>query len=266
MREAVRLVMTAVRVGERRACGFIGIARSVFRHTRKVKDTDLREQMREIAEKHRRWGYRQIARRIRTLGFLVNVKKVYRIYVEMGLKYRIRPRKKRTLLPQNPLQVPAKPGVRWSMDFVSDSLYSGRRFRSINIIDDCSREAICLHADFSITGFRLTRLLDEIKLSRDLPNQIVVDNGPEFTSKVFLRWAAENGVVIHFIDPGKPTQNAFVESFNGKFRNECLNEHWFLSLREAQEEIEKWREEYNTVRPHSSLDGLTPAEFVRRAA
>jgi len=184
----------------------------------------------------------------------------------MGLKYRIKNRKKRIHLNQIPIRLPNNSNIRWSMDFMSDSLYDGRKFRILNIIDDFSREAVQMKVGFSITGFHLVRIFEEIKSYRKLPDQIVVDNGPEFTSKIFLRWASENNVDIHFIEKGKPTQNAFVESFNGKVRTECLNEHWFRNIYEAENIIENWRTYFNTERPHSSLNGLSPLEYLEKTA
>jgi putative transposase len=196
----------------------------------------------------------------------LNHKKIYRLYTKLGLKYRIKKKKKRNTGEKSPLVVPGNINERWSMDFVSDSLYDRRRFRVFNLIDDCSRESIIQHADFSITGKRLIRIFDELKTLRPLPKQIVCDNGTEFTSKAFMKWAADNNIDLHFIDKGKPMQNAFVESFNGKFRNECLNEEWFLSIQEAREKIKNWQNEYNTERPHSSLNGLSPYEFIGKLA
>jgi putative transposase len=196
----------------------------------------------------------------------LNHKKIYRLYTKLGLKYRIKKKKKRNTGEKSPLVVPGNINERWSMDFVSDSLYDRRRFRVFNLIDDCSRESIIQHADFSITGKRLIRIFDELKTLRPLPKQIVCDNGTEFTSKAFMKWAADNNIDLHFIDKGKPMQNAFVESFKGKFRNECLNEEWFLSIQEAREKIKNWQNEYNTERPHSSLNGLSPYEFIGKLA
>jgi putative transposase len=184
----------------------------------------------------------------------------------MGLKYRRKTQKKRFYGESVPLRIPVGINVRWSMYFVSDTLYNGRRFRTFNLIDDCSRESVLQYSDFSINGVKLTRLFDDLKKMRTLPAQIVCDNGTEFTSKAFRRWAKENGVEIHYIDKGEPTQNAFVESFNGKFRDECLNEEWFKSLEEARSIIDAWRLEYNSERPHSGLKGLTPYEFIGKTA
>lgn len=184
----------------------------------------------------------------------------------MGLKYRRKSRKKRYCGEQIPLHLPVHSNERWSMDFVSDTLYDGRTFRVFNMIDDCSRESIVQYVDFSISGLRLTRIFDDLKKTRKLPKQIVCDNGTEFTSKAFRQWAHENNVEIHYIDKGKPTQNAFVESFNGKFRDECLNEEWFTSLSHARSIIKAWRNDYNSERPHGGLNGLSPYEFIARIA
>lgn len=252
-------------ISERRSCKIFEIHRSVFRHEYLEKDTELKEEIRSIAMKKRRYGYRRIYEKI-IKNRKVNHKKVYRIYTQMGLKYRIKRKKKRHTGESRPLVIPGARNKRWSMDFVSDALYDGRRFRVLNIIDDYSREAVCQHPDFSISGKRVVRILEELIMTRPLPEQIVVDNGPEFTSKVFLKWAEDNKMDIHFIEKGKPTQNAFVESFNGKFRDECLNEEWFATIKDARNKIEVWRNEYNTERPHSSLNGLSPYEFIGRSA
>jgi len=184
----------------------------------------------------------------------------------MDLKYRIKTQKKRYCGEPVPLLLPETINERWSMDFVTDRLYDSRKFRVFNLIDDCSRESIVQHADFSISGVRLVRIFDDLKNSRPLPKQIVCDNGPEFTSKAFRIWADKNSIELHFIEKGKPTQNAFVESFNGKFRDECLNEELFLNIGRARSIIESWRIEYNSERPHSGLNGLTPYEFIAKTA
>ena len=225
----------------------------------------MKSEIREIALKRKRFGYRRIYNILRKKR-IVNHKKVYRIYCEMDLKYRRKRSKKRYCGEKIPILIPNTIDERWSMNFVSDSLYNGRKFRTFNLIDDCSREAIVQHVDFSITGKRLVRLFDELKERRILPKQIVCDNGTEFTSKAFRKWADQNHVEIHYIDKGKPTQNAFVESFNGKFRDECLNEEWFESISEARSIIEAWRIDYNTERPHKGLGGLSPYEFITKSA
>lgn len=262
-KEAVRISKSIV--SERKACMIFEIHRSVARHKRDEKDKDLEEEIKRIAHKKLRYGYRMIHDVIRKKQ-KVNHKKIYRLYTKLGLKYRIKKKKKRKTYEKFPLVLPGEINKRWSMDFVTDSLYNGRRFRVFNLIDDYNRESIIQHADFSISGKKLVRIFDDLKSLRALPKQIVCDNGPEFTSKAFMKWADYNHIDIHFIDKGKPMQNAFIESFNGKFRNECLNEEWFLSITEAREKIRVWQNEYNTERPHSSLGGLSPYEFVGKTA
>lgn len=252
-------------VSERRACEIVELHRTVFRHKSIEKDTALENEIRRIAEQKHRFGYRRIYLDIRKRE-KVNHKKVYRLYTKMGLKYRIKRKKKRYQGESVPMIVPRGINERWSMDFITDSLYDGRKFRVFNLIDDCSREAIKQHPDFSISGRRLVRIFEEIKSHRALPKQIVCDNGTEFTSKAFMKWAADNNVEIHFIDKGKPTQNAFIESFNGKFRDECLNEEWFLTLSGVRKSIKEWSHEYNSERVHSGLNGLSPYEFIAQIA
>ncbi len=247
------------------ACEIIGLNRTVFRHKSIEKDIEIENKIRGIAEKKRRFGYRRIYLDLRKEQ-RINHKKVYRLYTKMGLKYRIKRKKKRYQGETVPMIVPCGINERWSMDFISDALYDGRRFRVFNLMDDCSREAIVQHPGISITGKRLARIFDEIKSYRSLPKQIVCDNGTEFTSKAFMKWAADNQVEIHFIEKGKPTQNAFIESFNGKFRDECLNEEWFVSLSDARRRIKAWTHEYNCGRVHSSLNGLTPYEYIAQIA
>jgi putative transposase len=252
-------------VSERKACEIMELHRSVFRHDKNEKDKDLKEEIRLIANKKRRYGYRRITDELRKTQN-INHKKVYRIYTDLGLKYRIKNRKKRYCGEKKPMILPFGMNERWSMDFVSDSLYDGRKFRVFNLIDDYTRESIIQHPDFSISGIRLVRIFEDIKKTRELPKQIVCDNGTEFTSKVFMKWADDNNVELCFIDKGKPTQNAFVESFNGKFRDECLNEEWFMNLADARCKIGEWHREYNSERPHSSLGGISPYEFIRKIA
>jgi putative transposase len=252
-------------VSERRSCELVELHRTVFRQKTEEKDADLKDRIRKIATGNKRYGYRRICIKIRKTE-RVNHKKIYRLYSEMGLKYRRKSRKKPYLGDKVPLVVPSKPGERWSMDFISDSLYDGRKFRVLNVIDDCSREAIIQHAGFSIGGKMLVRIFEELKKTRSLPQQIVCDNGPEFTSKAFRCWASENNVTIRYIDKGKPTQNAYIESFNGKFRDECLNEEWFRNIVEARLKINAYKIMYNTERPHSGIGGMTPYEFIAQIA
>ncbi len=200
---------------------------------------------------------------LRAEGLVVNPKRTYRLYREEGLQVRTKRRKKLNR-PRIPMLVPTAVNQRWSMDFVSDQLANGRRFRILNIVDDYSREIVLQIVDFSISGYRLARELDQ--LERKLPKSIVCDNGPEFTCKAMFFWAKRTGSKLHFIQPGKPTQNAFVESFNGKFREYCLDMHWFASLADARSTIDDWRSHFNHVRPHRSLGKIPPAVFAERVA
>ena len=196
-------------------------------------------------------------------GHVINPKRTYRIYREEGLQVRTKHRKK-LIRPRIPMVVPDSVNQRWSIDFVSDQLANGRRFRVLNIVDDYSRECVSQLVDFSISGQRLDREFD--RLTRQLPKTIVCDNGPEFTSKAMFFWAKRTGGKLHFIQPGKPTQNAFVESFNGKFREYCLNLNWFTGREDARSTIDLWRDHYNHVRPHRSLGKKPPAVFAREVA
>ena len=221
--------------------------------------------MKELAIQHPRYGYLMLHALLRYEGLVINKKRTYRLYKEENLQVRTKKRKKLQRDRQT-MELPRSPNQRWSMDFVSDQLANGRRFRVLNIVDDYSRELAGQLASVSITGKQVARFLDQITERRTLPKSIVCDNGPEFTSKAMFFWSQKSKAQLAFIQPGKPTQNAFVESFNGKFRNECLNQHWFRSLHEAEHIIEQWREHYNTVRPHSSLGYVTPVAFAKKVA
>jgi putative transposase len=196
----------------------------------------------------------------------VNHKRVYRLYGQEGLQVRRRKRKRIGAVERQALAIPIRPNERWSMDFIADALTDGRRFRSLNIVDDFNRECLAAQVDTSLTGARVVRVLEQLRERRGLPQVLVMDNGPEFAGQALDVWAYQQGVKLHFIEPGKPVQNAFIESFNGKMRDECLNEHWFLSLGEARETMEAWRRDYNEVRPHSSLGNRTPQEFTGAGA
>jgi putative transposase len=197
---------------------------------------------------------------------MANHKRIYRLYREEGLTVRRRRRKRVAASARCPLPVPTKVNERWSIDFMADTLADGRSFRTFNVVDDLSRECPAIEVDTSIPGARVVRVLDGIAAERGYPEAIVLDNGPELAGKALDAWAYRHGVQLHFIRPGKPNENAYIEGFNGKFRDECLNEHWFTGLSDARFTIETWRRDYNQVRPHSSLDGRTPEEFARQAA
>ena len=247
---------------ERRACDVVGLCRSTCRYQAIPKnDEEIRSRLRELAEQRRKFGAPRLHTMMLREGYQINHKRTERLYREEGLSLRLKKRKKRTSHLRVVLGRPERVNQHWSMDFVSDNLFSGRRFRVLTVVDDFSRECPVLEADHSLTGQRVSRVLDRVALTRGLPEVITVDNGPEFISKALDLWAFENKVKLRFIQPGKPTQNAYIESFNGKFRDECLNEHVFVSLYKAQEIIESWRKDYNANRPHSSLGNMSPKEF-----
>lgn len=258
--------MATRQLSERHACRLINLSRSVARYAgRPDHDQALRDRLKALAQQYPRYGYLLLHGLLQAEGLVVNKKRTYRLYTELGLQVRTKRRKKLTR-PRVVMDVPTQRDQRWSLDFVSDQLASGRRFRVLNVIDDYSRECIGQLVETSISGARLARYLDDLVQQRSCPETIVCDNGPELTSKAMFFWARQRQVRIHFIQPGKPTQNAFVESFNGKLRDSCLNQHWFHDLDDARHIIEAWRTHYNEVRPHSSLGYLPPAVFARRAA
>ena len=225
----------------------------------------MRARLRTLAHERPRFGYRRLQVLLQREGFTVNHKRLWRLYRQEGLAVRRKRRKRAALGRRILLPVAQRVNERWSMDFVGDSLADGRSFRTLNIVDDFSREAPAIVVDQSLPGERVVRELEQLIAQRGVPAMIVTDNGPEFAGKALDAWAYRRGVKLHFIRPGKPVENAYVESFNGKFRDECLNEHWFTSLAHARDVIEGWRQDYNEVRPHSSLGNATPAEFARRA-
>lgn len=262
-REAVTTLMTERRFGITRACGLTGISRSLYRYrSRRPDGSALRQRIEALAALKRRYGYRRIHVLLKREGFTHNWKRTYRLYREAGLAVRRRKRKRIGPFERKPLPKPTAANVSWSMDFVSDGLSDGRRLRCLVIVDDCTRECLALEVDTSITGKRVVAVLERLADSRALPQSITVDHGPEFEGKVLDAWAYANAVTLSFIRPGKPVENAYVESFNGKFRDECLNEHWFITMAQARRIIEAWRIEYNTERPHSSLSDRTPEEYA----
>ncbi len=230
---------------------------------RRQEDAALRTRIREIAEAKRRYGCPRIYVWLRREGWRVNHKKVERISSrEEGLSLRRRRRKKLAAVPRGALPRPSQPGRCYAMDFVHDRLVTGRRFKCLTMIDPCSKEVPVIEVDVAVGGARVCRILDRLFLTRPLPETLLLDNGPEFAGTALDAWAAQHGVHLHFIQPGKPVQNAFIESFNGKFRDECLHEHWFVTLQEAQLVIEAWRREYNEERTHSTIGDMTPQEFI----
>jgi putative transposase len=252
---------------QRRACKLVGIEPKTFRYVgRRSDDGEVRARLRVLAAERRRFGYRRLHILLRREGVRLNHKRLFRIYREERLGVRKRGGRKRALGTRTPMALPQGPNQRWSLDFVSDALASGRRFRVLAVVDDFSRECLGLVVDRSLSGLRVGRELDRIAELRGRPAMIVSDNGTELTSHAILRWQEERSVLWHYIAPGKPQQNGFVESFIGRFRDECLNEHLFGGLAAARRIIETWRIDYNTARPHTSLGGLTPVVFANRPA
>jgi putative transposase len=261
-RQVVAHVCTTHEVSERRACQALGVDRSTVRYrSLRPDDGAVRLRIRELAHVRRRFGYRRLHFLLKREGLAMNQKRFRRLYREEGLQVRKRGGRKRALGPRAPLALPSRPNERWSLDFVSDTFTDGRRFRALAVVDDCTRECLALVADTSLSGARVARELDAIIAIRGRPTTCVSDNGTELTSMAILAWSKGAGVDWHYIQPGKPQQNAFVESFNGRLRDECLNETAFSSLDEARAVLAAWRDDYNRVRPHSALANRTPEEF-----
>jgi putative transposase len=229
-------------------------------------DKPLRERLLELAAERPRFGYRRLHVMLVREGWEINRKRVYRIYRELGLAVRRKKRKRVAQANRLPRVVPIAKNLQWSMDFMRDTLADGRVFRTLNVVDDATRECLAIEVDTSLSGARTARVLDRVATKRGgYPSRLVLDNGPECTSKALDQWAYERGVTLAFIRPGKPIENCFVESFNGRLRDECLNLHWFLGLTDARARIEAWRVDYNNARPHGSLGNLTPKEYARGA-
>ncbi|TAZ92115.1 IS3-like element ISRle4 family transposase [Rhizobium ruizarguesonis] len=263
-RKAVAHLMSHHEMSERRACKAIGFCRMTVRYeTRRDDDHELRERMKALAHERRRFGYRRIHVLLRREGHLVNHKRLFRLYREEKLTVRKRGGRKRAIGTRAPMLVPMVANDRWSLDFVSDQFTDGRRLRILTVVDDCTRECLALVSDTSLSGLRVARELDRIIEERGKPRMIVSDNGSEFTSNAILQWADRTKVDWHYIAPGKPIQNAFIESFNGRLRDEFLNETLFSSLAHARSALSNWRSDYNDQRPHSGLGWLTPAEFAQ---
>lgn len=263
-----RAVVTAVQarypISERYACRALGFERSVVRFTpqRPFLDAPLREKLVALAAEHPRWGVPRLHWRLQRDGWLVNYKRVERLYRLEGLAVRRRKRK-RLAVPRVPRPIAVGPNDTWSLDFVSDQLSSGRRFRCLTLIDSCTRECLAITVAYSLPSTSVIAALESVIAVRGQPTRLSLDNGSEFRSRAFDAWAADRGIALQFIQPGKPVQNAHVESFNGKFRDECLNQHWFLSLLDAQFHIERFRRAFNTARPHEACHPLTPFEFAQ---
>jgi len=264
----VRYLCTAYAVSERRACRTVRCARATY-YYRSHRDprTALRQRLREMAQTRVRYGYRKIRVLLNREGWAVGKKLVYRLYREEGLMLRRRsPRRRKSVVPRVHRPTVTRPNEAWTLDFVADQLVDGRRFRALTVIDVYTRECVAIEVGQRLRGEHVVAVLNRLKVHRGTPRRLFCDNGSEFSSQLMDLWAYHNKVSIDFSRPGTPTDNAHVESFNATLRRECLNAHWFESLREAHDRIEAWRREYNESRPHRALQDRTPEEFARAHA
>jgi putative transposase len=253
-------------LSERRACRLVALSRSVYRYqARRPDDTAIREQLTALAERHRRWGFDKMMDWLRQQGFSWNHKRVYRVYCELGLNRRIKPKKRLPTRHPEPLSQPAAANQVWSIDFMGDSLTDGRAFRTLNIIDDYNREALHIEVDTSLPASRVIRVLDQVAADRGYPQAIRSDNGPEFIAQVLADWARDHQLLWDFIQPGKPAQNAYIERFNRTYREDVLDAYLFDTIEEVRTATDTWLEEYNAVRPHAALGGATPMAFAAAA-
>jgi transposase InsO family protein len=252
-------------LSERRSLAVAGMSASAYRYaTRPDRNMELRQRIQALAQRHKRYGVGMIHLKLRQAGLLVNYKRVERLYQEAKLQVRRRKRKKVPVAERQPLARPKAANEVWSMDFVFDRTAEGRVIKCLTVVDDATHEAVVIEVERAISGMGVTRVMDRLALTRGLPRVIRSDNGKEFCGKAMVAWAHERGVQPRLIEPGKPNQNAYIESFNGRLRDECLNEHWFPSLLHARAEIERWRREYNEERPKKALGGLTPAAYAKQ--
>lgn len=263
-RQVVTHLRAAFRVSARRACRLVRLSRSRWHYQpqRPLRDLPVRARLRELAAERPRFGYQRLYLLLRREGVVVNHKRVYRLYREERLLVRPRDRRKQVAVARVPLAAPTQPNERWGMDFIHDACADGRRFRCLTMVDEYTRECPVIEVDTSLPAGRVIGVLDQLAGRRGLPKSLVVDHGPEFISRALDLWAYRRGVELVFIRPGKPVENAYVESFHSRFRDECLSAHWFETLPDARFHIERWRQDYNEVRPHTSLAGRTPAEFI----
>jgi putative transposase len=265
-RELVDFLVKSMELSERLSCELAGLSRSVRRYQgRRDADLALRFELKKLASERPRFGYRRLGCLMRRRGIVVNHKRLWRIYREEGLVVRRKRRKRVAAAAREARPTLTGANQRWSMDFMSDSLKDGRTLRVFNVVDDWSRLCPTIEVDLSLSAHRVVRALERAGETYGFPKSIVMDNGPEFTSRVLDQWAHERGIELIFIRPGKPIENAYAESFNGRVREECLNQHWFEGVEHARELCEAWREDYNTIRPHSSLGGLSPKLFLQQA-
>jgi putative transposase len=254
-------------LSERHALRVIGMSASAYRYQPAPdRNSALREKILALAHRHRRYGAGMIYLKLRQAGQLVNHKRVDRLYAEASLQVRRRRRKKVPVSDRHPLERPQVANQVWSMDFVFDRTAEGRVIKCLTVVDDATHESVAIVPERAIGGHALTRILDRLAFERGLPQAIRTDNGKEFCGRAMLTWAHACAVRLFLIEPGKPNQNAYIESFNGRLRDECLNEHWFVSLAHARTVIEAWRREYNEERPKKSLGGLTPSAYAKQLA
>ena len=262
-RELVRYMIDKG-LSERRSLRIIEMSVSAYRYEpAQDRNCVLKEKIIALAQRHRRYGAGMIYLKLRQAGEMVNHKRVDRLYAEAGLQVKKRRRKKIPLSDRHPLERPTSANQVWSMDFVFDRTAEGRSIKSLTVVDDATHEAVTIVPERALGGNQLVRILEQLAGTRGLPKAIRTDNGKEFCSRAMLTWAHTRGVQLFLIEPGKPNQNAYIESFNGRFRDECLNEHWFTSLQHARVVVEAWRKEYNEERPKRSLGGLTPTDYAK---
>jgi putative transposase len=259
----VALMRAKTAISERLACSLVGVSRSVLHYESRAEEDGLQERLVALAGERRRFGYRRLHILVEREGFHVNHKRVLRLYRKAGLAVRKRRKRDRVAVERQPLIVPSGPNHTWSMDFVFDTTCDGRPFKCLTVVDDCTKESVDIVVSKRMGGQAVADALQIACRFRGYPAAIRTDQGPEFTGRALDQWAAANDVRMILIQPGKPTQNAYIEGFNGKFRDECLNENWFTSIDHARAVIATWRRDYNEVRPHSTIDDLTPAEFAR---
>lgn len=270
-REMATHLTTTYPVSQRRACRVVGVNRATLRYRPQRKaelmqaEKAVGSRLVELARERPRFGYRRLGVLLRREGFVANHKRIYRLYKMGNLALRRKGRKRLASISRVPLAQPVKANQVWAMDFVHDTLANGHKFRTLNIVDVYTRECRAIEVDTSLSGHRVVRVLETLREEHGLPERIMLDNGPEFAGKALDEWAYSHKVELGFIRPGKPMENGYVESFNGKFRDECLNSHWFMSMEDARTIIERWRVDYNEHRPHSSLGQLTPADFAKRS-
>jgi putative transposase len=251
-------------ISERQACHLVGIKRNTHRALAAARsETELKQRIEQLAQEKPRYGYRRLTLLIRKEGKLVNHKKIHRIYKELNLAVRAKKRRRiKTCSRGSIIHLTTAPNQIWSMDYQIDQLATGRRFRCLNLIDNHTRECLAIEAGISLPACTVVATLSKLKQLRGLPKKIIVDNGPEFRSKAMQKWALNNHVELHFIDPGKPMQNGLIESFNGRVRDECLNLHWFTDIKDARQILLAWKNDYNLLRPHSSLGNKAPSQFA----